>query len=239
VPVVGGAVANNGEVPSTVVCPNCWAWSELRKSNRCKRCNTPLMYPDGRRVEVPVAVGGVAAVIAPGSTGGMGDEAPRFFTPLPPAPSAFAGSTTYALKQPADSSRDWVAVARWITLAYGALTVLGLLAFGLLVRHLTLTVTDASTGQLTRQTYDVGAACAILAIVVAALTALFAWLTKFTVARIIFLLITGAGVVGALTQLSTEPVAYALGTGLALLIDVAYGVALIMSIASPRRRPQS
>lgn len=225
------------DVPATVVCPTCWTWTELRKSNRCRRCNALLIHPDGRRVEAIAPTTGVAALAAPATAGPVGDDAPRFFTPLPPAPTAFAGSTTYALK-PAQSAPDWVAVARWITVGYGALTVVGLLAFGLLVRHLTLTVTDASTGQLIRQTYDVGAVCAILAIVVAATTALFAWLTRFTVARIIFLLITGAGVVGALTQLSTEPVAYALGTLGALLIDVGYGVVLIMSIAAPRRRLQ-
>ena len=112
---------------------------------------------------------------------------------------------------------------------------MGSLALGLFLRHITFSFTDPTTGELTAQTYDIGTLCVILAFVFVLMTAFFAWLTKFTVARIVFLLLTGAAVLRALEQISTEPAAYAIGTVTALLIDVAYAAVLVMSFAAPRR----
>jgi hypothetical protein len=41
-------------VAITVCCPTCWKWSELGTLKACKKCGTPLLLTDGRRVdEVP------------------------------------------------------------------------------------------------------------------------------------------------------------------------------------------
>ncbi len=94
-----------------------------------------------------------------------------------------------------------MAICRWITIGYGLLVVLGLIVFGLLVRHINVPITDPSTGITTVQTFDIGAAFAIAAIFVAGLFALFAWLTRYTVARVIFLILDALAVLSALSAL--------------------------------------
>jgi hypothetical protein len=133
---------------------------------------------------------------------------------------------------------DWVAICRWITIGYGVLCALTLIAIGLLVRHLNIPIADPNTGMVTVQTFDIGAAFAIAAVMVLAVFALFAWLTQFTLARVIFLLldvlaildvIGGAGSIahaGSLWFLSV----------VSLLVDAVYGGALLMSLL--QRPPQ-
>ena len=127
-----------------------------------------------------------------------------------------------------------MAICRWITIGYGLLIVLGLIIVGLLVRHISVPLTDPSTGITTVQTFDVGAAFAIGAIFVGALFALFAWLTRYTAARVIFLVLDGLAVVSALSALGRYQ-GFGLLSLVSLAVDLAYGGALIMSLVA---RPQ-
>src|SRR5207249_6471716 len=62
----------------------------------------------------------------------------------------------------------------------------------------------------------------------------FAWLTKFLIARIIFLGIDGLWIIAALSRLGTGGDSGGLLPLAQLIIDLAYGAVLIMSFVSPR-----
>ena len=112
--------------------------------------------------------------------------------------------------------------------------VLGLILFGLLVRHINVPITDPNTGIVTVQTLDIGTVFAVVAIVAAAFFALFAWLMRYTVARAIFLLLDALSLLSALSTLGRVQGYGVLGL-VGLVIDVAYGGALVMSLL-PRAR---
>src|SRR6202023_1228834 len=100
-------------MPTTVVCPNCWSWSELGQRTTCKRCGVQLMFSDGRRVDEVAALTGVL----PGR---------------PIAEAAHAEAAPRCMKQqvlvaPVQHGIDWVGVSRWVVIGYGLLTVAGLL----------------------------------------------------------------------------------------------------------------
>jgi hypothetical protein len=167
--------------------------------------------------------------------------------PPPPPPASFGYATPPAISAPPGFSvptyagvakapgTDWVAVCRWITIGYGVLTVLALIFIGLLVRHLSVPITDPNTGITTVQTFDIGAAFAIAAIVAGGLFALFAWLTKYTVARVIFLILDGLALLSALSALGRTQGFGVIGL-VSLAVDLGYGGALVMSLL-PRAQP--
>jgi hypothetical protein len=211
-----------------VCCPSCWSWSELGKRTTCKQCGAPLILPDGRNVDT------------------LRSQPP----PPPPPPAAFAPSGLQPAATPAGfpaplyhsaistTGTDWVAICRWITLGYGVLCALTLIAVGLLVRHLNIPITDPNTGIVTVQTFDIGAAFAIAAIMTLAVFALFAWLTKFTLARVIFLLfdvLAIFNVIGGAGSIANAGSLWFLSVG-SLLLDAVYGGALLMSLL--QRPPQ-
>lgn len=131
-----------------------------------------------------------------------------------------------------------MAVCRWITIGYGVLAALVLIGIGLLVRHINVPITDPGSGITTVQTFDIGAAFAIAAILVGAICALFAWLTRYPVARVIFLLLDVVATFDAIAGIGGT--VRAGGTGIlglvSLLVDIAYGGALVMSLL-PRSQP--
>jgi hypothetical protein len=215
-------------MPESVCCPSCWNWSELGKRTTCKRCGASLILPDGRNV----------------------DSVRSLPPPPPPPPAAFAPTGPQAAATPAGfpaplyhsmistTGTDWVAICRWITIGYGVLCGLTLIAIGLLVRHLNIPITDPNTGIVTVQTFDIGAAFAIAAIMVLALFALLAWLTKFTLARVIFLLLDVLAifdVIGGAGSIGNAGSLWFLSVG-SLLVDAVYGGALLMSLL--QRPPQ-
>jgi hypothetical protein len=209
---------------SQVCCPGCWTWSDVGKRTTCPRCGAALILPDGRTLETvrtdppppppPPASFGYAPPAVGGTTG--------FSAPTFPGVGRGPG-------------RDWVAICRWITIGYGLLSVLALIFVGLLVRHIDVPITDPTTGFTTVQSFDIGAAFAIAAIVAGALFALFAWLTRYTVARVIFLLLDGLAVLSALSALGRTQGFGVVGL-VSLAFDVAYGGALVMSLL-PRAQP--
>jgi hypothetical protein len=133
---------------------------------------------------------------------------------------------------------DWVAISRWITIGYGLLSALGLVAFGLLLQHFTLPIRDPNTGITTEQTFNIGPAFAIAAVIVGGITALAAWLTKYTVARVFFLLLDVVGVLSVFSGAGSS--ARSGGFGVVELVnlgvDVVYGGVLVMSLL-PRAQP--
>ncbi len=129
-----------------------------------------------------------------------------------------------------------MAICRWITIGYGLLVVLGLVFVGLLVQHISVPITDPSTGISTVETFNIGPAFAIAAIIVGALFALFAFLTKYPVARVIFLLLDGLSVLSAVSGLGGRTQGFGILGVLTLAVDLAYGGALVMSLL-PRPQP--
>src|ERR1700689_1677273 len=125
--------------PVAVCCPNCWKWTEVKNSSVCKRCGTPLVLPDGRRLDE--ARDGTA-----------------------PAPVAFNAPTVSMA--PLTVGTDWISIARWITAAHGALYVLAIFAIGLLVPSVTVSQIDPYTGQPILQTVNIRPALALLAFIV-------------------------------------------------------------------------
>jgi hypothetical protein len=208
----------NAVMPQSVCCPTCWSWSELDKRTTCKRCGAPLILSDGRTVEDV-----------------------RSAPPPPPPQFAPAGAMTLAsaglgpVAYSAARVRDWVAVCRWITLGYGGLVTALLLVVGLLVRHVTVPVNDPTTGVVVYRAFDLGPAMAIAAIFVFAFFALFAWLTRYAVARAIFALLTAVAIFNTATNLGlyAHDIALELSTLLGLAVNVTYGWALLMSLLRP------
>jgi hypothetical protein len=133
---------------------------------------------------------------------------------------------------------DWIAVCRWITVGYGAVCTLGLIAVGLLVQHITVPLHDPSTGLTTVQTFNIGPPFAIAAIVVAVLFAMFAWLTRYTAARVVFLVFDVLALLSAVSQVGVDFHAggYAIFGLVGVALDIAYGAALVMSLL-PRAEP--
>jgi hypothetical protein len=222
----GSSASTIPAMPSMVCCPGCWAWSELGKRTTCQRCGAALILPDGRSLQS--AQGDPPPPPPPpGSFGYAG-------VPSLTAASGFSGAA-YPQHGAAPLGRDWVAICRWITIGYGLLAVVGLILVGLLVQHINVPLTDPSTGITTVQTFNIGPAFAIAAVFVGALFALFAWLTRYTVARVIFLLLDVLAVFSALSGLGRTQGFGALGL-VSLAFDVAYGGALVMSLL-PRVQP--
>jgi len=88
------------------------------------------------------------------------------------------------------------------------------------------------------QTFDIGAGFAFAAILVVAICALFAWLTQYPVARVIFLLLDVLATLDAIAGIGGTVRAGGAGIlGLvSLLVDIVYGGALVMSLL-PRSQP--
>ena len=149
--------------------------------------------------------------------------------PLQPAPPPLTVSTALL---PRDI--DWVRAAKLITIVYGAVTTLGILGFGLIVRHITLPGTDPITGWTVDQTYDIGAVFVVVAIIVAVVFGVFAWLTEYTAARVAFLLLDTIAVLLALTNLAGQSLGLLAVSVAALLVDLAYGFVMVMSLVELR-----
>lgn len=217
---------DNRPMSANVCCPSCWTWSELGKSTTCRKCGASLVLPDGRTLD--------AALAAP---------------PPPPPPSPYGYAPGVALStrgipegalrgfQPNEGT-DWIAMARWFTIGYGAIAVIALIVIGLLVQRINVPITDPYTGFTTVQTVNIGPAFAIAAIVLGVVMGVFAWLIQYRLARVIFLVLDGLALLSAISQISVET--HSGGVGFLGLVtvafDLAFGGVLLMSLL-PRSRP--
>lgn len=197
-------------MPEAVVCPKCWSWDELGKRTNCSQCGTPLVLADGRMV---------------------GDAAHGTAAPLVPAMAG--GAIAYPVARVSRAGVDWVDIARLITIGYGLLVVAALIILSLFIPNVKAPITDPNTGLTSIQTINLGPAWAIAGIFVIASFILFAWLTKFVIARVIFLGFDGLWIIAALSRLSTGDTGTLLPVA-QLIIDIAYGAIIIMSLVSPR-----
>ena len=194
--------------PVAVCCPTCWRWTELKSSTTCKRCGSPLILPDGRRV----------------------DQA-RDGT----APTAVAINAPTVSLAPLVVGTDWISIARWIALAYGALSVLGIFAVALLVPTISVPVQDANTGQIVNQTLNIRPFLAIVAFFAIVFYAVVVWLIKYGVARVIVLVVVVIGALAAVSRLGAEPATAVAASVVSLLCAAGFAYVLTMTFLAPRR----
>jgi hypothetical protein len=194
--------------PVAVCCPTCWRWTELKSSTTCKRCGSPLILPDGRRV----------------------DQA-RDGT----APTAVAINAPTVSLAPLVVGTDWISIARWIALAYGALSVLGIFAVALLVPTISVPVQDANTGQILDQTINIRPFLAIVAFFAIVFYAVVVWLIKYGVARVIVLVVVVIGALAAVSRLGAELATAVAASVVSLLCDAGFAYVLTMTFLAPRR----
>ena len=228
---------HNPTMSAKACCPNCWTWAEIGARTTCRRCGASLMLSDGRRLDEVLDAPPPPPPPPPAFAGPTALALPSGYLGVGPATGAYSGGPIASL-QTATRGTDWVDVARWITIGYGLLSVLTLIGLGLLIRHINLPITDPTTGIVTVRTFDIGAPFAIAAIIVGVVFAVFAWLTRYTVARVIFLVLDGLGVLGLVTNLGPDLRAGTVGilSLVSLAVDLAYGGALVMSLLSPPPR---
>ena len=198
-------------MPEAVCCPKCWTWDELGKRTACKQCGTPLILADGRTVTEAATQGSVA--------------------PLVPV---FAGNApAYPMVRITRAALDWVDIARFVTIGYGVFVTVALIFLSFALPHINVPIADPKTGLTTVQTVNLGPAFAIAAVILAGVFALFAWLTRFLIARIIFLGFDGLAILSALAHLGAgQTVSWA--SAVDLMIDLGYGAVLFMSVVAPR-----
>ena len=131
---------------------------------------------------------------------------------------------------------DWVQIARFITIGCGAVLTLGLVVLSLGVRHIDVPISQ--DGITINQSFDLGPAIAIVAVIIAGLSLLFAWLTKYLIARVVFLCFDGLAILSVLSQIGADqmgaPQTVWLLSATELLIDLGYGFVLLKSLISPR-----
>ena len=199
---------------ATVCCPTCWTWSEFKNSSACKRCGTPLILPDGRRVD---EVTSGQPVTAPGA--GYAFNAPMA-----------------ALAAPSPGGMDWVAATRWVTAAYGAIAIIGVLAYGLAFQYLNIPEQDPITGRIVVETVNIRPLLLGVALVVAIIFGLFIWLVGYALARVIWLLLIALGAFATLARISGEPSQAVLATLLSLAFDASMAFVLVMSLLPPPGR---
>jgi hypothetical protein len=155
---------------------------------------------------------------------------------MEPAPPPYGFNAPMAtLGPPRPVGFNWVALARWITIGSGAFSVLGLILAGLVVQYITVPVQDPNTGRFVDETVNMRPILLIAAIVVAAVVALFAWLTGYAVIRVIFLVLIAIAGVSAISRLGGEPSSAVVATMLAVVFDVGFGFVLVMSLLAPQR----
>jgi len=219
-----------------VTCSTCWLWQPLGRSTRCRACGAPLITAGGMRVDQALAPP-VAYAPPPGYPGGPppsgfpgGPPPPGYPVPAYPgwAPAGYPGIV-------AEPSRgtDWVL---WVRIAIGVPALLAaalLMVVGLMFRHLTL---PASPGTVP-QTLDLGPAVAILVVILLAVTALFVWLARFAVMRVILLVLVVINVVSVLSQISTAVSADRIAILVDLGWDLGYAALLLVSLIAPRPQP--
>ncbi len=151
------------------------------------------------------------------------------------APAVVAINAPAVSLAPLVVGTDWISIARWIALAYGALSVLGIFAVALLVPTITVPVQDASTGQIVDQTLNIRPFLAIVAFVAIVFYSVVVWLIKYGVARAIVLAVVVLGALGVVSRIGTEPATAVTASLVSLLFDAGFAYVLTMTFFAPQR----
>ena len=164
------------------------------------------------------------------SPGGGPSAGAAYPPPVGWVPGGYAGHPAAQER----SGTDWVL---WVRVAIAVPSVLAaalLMLAGIFFPHVTFEQGTAS-GIVTR-TVDLGPTVAVVAAVLLLVPALFAWLAKFAIFRVILLALTLVSVVSALSQLGDAVSAERAVFLLALGWDILYGGLLGLSLVAPRPR---
>ncbi|HVC43108.1 MAG TPA: hypothetical protein VND54_14105 [Candidatus Saccharimonadales bacterium] len=130
---------------------------------------------------------------------------------------------------------DWISIARWITIAYGVLQVLGIFAIGLLIPSITVPVQDPTTGVIADQTLNIRPFLALVAVVAIVFFAIIVWLTKYGIARGIVLVVVLLEALAAMSRMGSEQSTAVAASVVSLLCDAGFAYVLVMTFVS---RPQ-
>jgi hypothetical protein len=149
--------------------------------------------------------------------------------------SAWIEPVTDVAPSPPPIGFNWIALVRWVTIGYGALLFVGLIATGFLVQYVTVPVEDPATGRIIEETVNLRPILLVAAIVVAVLFAVFAWFVGYAIARVIFLVLTVLGALGALSRMGGAPASAVVGSLVSVLFDAGFAFVLLMSFLAPQR----
>ncbi|MHB8489472.1 MAG: hypothetical protein ACYDCS_12325 [Candidatus Dormibacteria bacterium] len=151
------------------------------------------------------------------------------------APAAVAIRAPTVSLAPLTVGTDWISIARWITIAYGALQVLGIFAVGLLIPSITVPVQDPTTGVIVDQTLNIRPFLALVAVVAIVFFAIIVWLTKYGIARGIVLVVVLLEALAAVSRMGSEQSTAVAASVVSLLCDAGFAYVLVMTFVS---RPQ-
>lgn len=133
---------------------------------------------------------------------------------------------------------NWVALARWILVAQGALGLLAVFVIGFADQYINVPVQDAATGRTVLETINLRPVLLGVAIAIILVVALFTWLIGFAIARVIYLMLLVLGIFETLTRIGGAPTSVVAVTLVDLLFDIGFGFVLLMSLISqPSRSP--
>jgi hypothetical protein len=141
-----------------------------------------------------------------------------------------------SLAAPSPGGMDWVAAVRWVTAAYGALFIVGILAYGLLFQYLNVPAQDPVTGRIIEETINIRPFLLGVAVVAAIIFGLFTWLVGYTLARVIWLVLIVISAFATLSRISGEPSQAVLATVLSLGFSLSMAFLLVMSLLPPPDR---
>ena len=136
----------------------------------------------------------------------------------------------------APTGMNWVALARWITFAQGALGLLAVFVIGFADQYINLPVQDPATGRVVLETFNLRPILFGVAIAIILVTALFVWLIGFAIARVIYLMLIVLGILESLSRLSGAPTPVIAVTLVDVLFSLGWGFVLVMSLINQPNR---
>lgn len=134
---------------------------------------------------------------------------------------------------------NWVALARWILVAQGALGLLAVFVIGFADQYINVPVRDAATGRVVLETINLRPILFVAAIAIILVIALFTWLIGFAIARVIYLMLILLGIFESLSRLNGTPATIVAVTFVDLLFDIGFGFVLVMSLINQPSRTSS
>jgi hypothetical protein len=139
----------------------------------------------------------------------------------------------------APTGMDWVALARWILVAQGALGLLAVFVIGFAEQYINVPVQDAATGRVVLETINLRPILLAAAIAIIIVIGLFTWLIGFAIARLIYLMLIVLGGLESLSRIGGAPASIVAVTLAGLLFDIGFGFVLVMSLIHQPDRSSS